>query len=226
VHSVVCSNNARQIAFSYHVAVGNNDGRILEGNSIWKWTREYSRNGNSGNSSSICPLAPARPNSAHYLRWGHVNYAWDWMLTEQEQVGAGEWVAPGQGASSYSLNGYFAAFYSWEGPLLPKCFQRNDEIPHPASTPLIGDGTHEVDGVVATGLPPRNLVNTPYGFCVPRHGSRPRTIPTDHPPEEKLPGAVNIAFYDGHVEQVPLERLWFLNWHKDYAAPEKRPGLR
>ena len=29
-----------------------------------------------------------------------------------------------------------------------------------------------------------------------------------------------------HVEQVQLERLWSFNWHKDYIAPEKRPGLR
>ena len=43
---------------------------------------------------------------------------------------------------------------------------------------------------------------------------------------QKLPGAINFAFYDGHVEQVQLERLWSLYWHKDYVAPEKRPGLK
>ena len=47
-----------------------------------------------------------------------------------------------------------------------------------------------------------------------------------HPSDQKLPGAINIAFYDGHVEQVQLERLWSLYWHKDYVAPEKRPGLK
>ena len=38
-------------------------------------------------------------------------------------------------------------------------------------------------------------------------------------------GEINVSFYDGHVEQVKLERLWQLSWHKDYEPPAKRPGL-
>jgi prepilin-type processing-associated H-X9-DG protein len=41
-----------------------------------------------------------------------------------------------------------------------------------------------------------------------------------------LPGAINVSFYDGHVEQVKLERLWQLSWHRDYVPPPKRPGLK
>jgi prepilin-type processing-associated H-X9-DG protein len=62
-------------------------------------------------------------------------------------------------------------------------------------------------------------------FTIPRHGSRPGNISTDHPPEQKLPGAINMSFYDGHVAQVKLERLWQLDWHKNYRIPSKRPGL-
>jgi len=62
-------------------------------------------------------------------------------------------------------------------------------------------------------------------FTIPRHGSRPRKVSTDQSPAMKLPGAVNVSFYDGHVEQVKLERLWQLYWHKGYVPPVKRPGL-
>jgi len=62
-------------------------------------------------------------------------------------------------------------------------------------------------------------------FTISRHGSRPRSIPTKFNPADKLPGAINLSFYDGHVEQVKLERLWSLYWHKDYVPPAKRPGL-
>jgi prepilin-type processing-associated H-X9-DG protein len=62
-------------------------------------------------------------------------------------------------------------------------------------------------------------------FTIPRHGSRPRKVPRDFPPNQTLPGAINMSFYDGHVEQVKLERLWSLYWHKDYVPPAKRPGL-
>jgi hypothetical protein len=34
-----------------------------------------------------------------------------------------------------------------------------------------------------------------------------------------------MGFFDGHVEQVALDRLWQLYWHKDYVAPAKRPGI-
>ena len=39
-----------------------------------------------------------------------------------------------------------------------------------------------------------------------------------------LPGGINIAFADKHVELVRLERLWKLTWHRNWAAPAKRPG--
>lgn len=62
-------------------------------------------------------------------------------------------------------------------------------------------------------------------FAIPRHGNRPRSPPSDWPANRLLPGAVNMAFYDGHVELVKLDNLWQLNWHKDYLPPAKRPGL-
>jgi prepilin-type processing-associated H-X9-DG protein len=63
-------------------------------------------------------------------------------------------------------------------------------------------------------------------LTIPRHGSRPSRISTDHPATALLPGAINVSFYDGHAEQVKLERLWQLQWHRDYKPPRKRPGLR
>jgi len=47
-------------------------------------------------------------------------------------------------------------------------------------------------------------------MTIPRHGSCPLAIPRNLPPSSRLPGAINVAFFDGHVEQVPLERLWQL----------------
>ena len=30
--------------------------------------------------------------------------------------------------------------------------------------------------------------------------------------------AVNVTFLDGHAERVPLDRLWKLEWHRDFAG--------
>jgi prepilin-type N-terminal cleavage/methylation domain-containing protein/prepilin-type processing-associated H-X9-DG protein len=63
-------------------------------------------------------------------------------------------------------------------------------------------------------------------LTIPRHGSRPNRVPANQRPQDPLPGAINVSFYDGHTEQVRLERLWQLEWHRDYRPPAKRPGLR
>jgi prepilin-type N-terminal cleavage/methylation domain-containing protein/prepilin-type processing-associated H-X9-DG protein len=96
-------------------------------------------------------------------------------------------------------------------------------------------------GPMATDMPPRDLefgyagtVISPIigltsggmgAFAIPRHGSRPNPVPNDYPVTARLPGAINMSFWDGHVEQVQLERLWRLTWHRNYQPPLKRPGL-
>jgi prepilin-type processing-associated H-X9-DG protein len=85
-------------------------------------------------------------------------------------------------------------------------------------------------GPQATDLPAANLQTGNLAgmgvFTIPRHGSHPNGVSTSHPPAEVLPGAINVSFYDGHVEQVKLEGLWQLYWHRDYQLPAKRPGLK
>src|SRR6266487_2717154 len=62
-------------------------------------------------------------------------------------------------------------------------------------------------------------------FALARHGNRPGRIPDHWAPGQRLPGAINVAFFDGHVEQVQLERLWQLYWYYDCQPPGKRPVL-
>jgi prepilin-type N-terminal cleavage/methylation domain-containing protein/prepilin-type processing-associated H-X9-DG protein len=45
------------------------------------------------------------------------------------------------------------------------------------------------------------------------------------PMDKPLPGGINVAFFDGHVQLAPLDNLWQLQWHKSWKAPAKRPGL-
>jgi prepilin-type processing-associated H-X9-DG protein len=64
-----------------------------------------------------------------------------------------------------------------------------------------------------------------HEILVARHGSHPSKLSGVWPPTRRLPGAINVSFFDGHVEMVPLENLWQLYWHKGYVPPAKRPGL-
>ena len=137
-------------------------------------------------------------------------------------------------------------------PRFTLVFTSESEISQPSATPSLGDavmGDREMEGWGAfanypctsgfgpmeTDRPPPNLEfaweertegrQNMRMFCIPRHGSRPSRLPAKSPANQSLPGAVNMAFEDGHVEQVKLERLWQLNWHRNYQIPIKRPGL-
>ncbi len=118
-----------------------------------------------------------------------------------------------------------------------------EAVTRPSQTPVFADAIHYWwMWPRATDLPASNLQTGQTGaggqagaggytwgmsmLTIPRHGSRPSRIPTDQRPQDPLPGAVNVSFFDGHTEQVRLERLWQLEWHRDYQPPSKRPGLR
>jgi prepilin-type processing-associated H-X9-DG protein len=114
-----------------------------------------------------------------------------------------------------------------DGPITG--FHTETEIDHPYETPVFGDGIVTGAFVDRYCSSPPNLADKKWGngkFAIPRHGSRPSgSFPDENiSPEQKLPGAINMSFYDGHVEQVPLERLWILPWHKNYVPLAKRPG--
>ncbi len=177
---------------------------------------------------AFCPAAPRNlnPIPGGFPFWGgSPTSAWRYKRPEQDPV-----VRSG----SYCMNLWLIRGVPQEnGDLHTNVFFTEMDIQNPSLTPLIGDGTNPWAAPRAGQLPPSDLThalgrleNTMPAFVIPRHGSRPRTLSTNHPPDQKLPGAINMTFYDGHVDQVRLERLWSLYWHRNYAPPEKRPGLK
>jgi prepilin-type processing-associated H-X9-DG protein len=109
-------------------------------------------------------------------------------------------------------------------------FREKSAVQQPALTPVFCDATYWNCRLEESDAPPRNLyqpqgtVLTPGAIrqvltqFVARHAD---FAPSDAPREvtsEFLPGAINIAFIDGHAETVPLENLWTLYWHKNWDA--------
>jgi prepilin-type N-terminal cleavage/methylation domain-containing protein/prepilin-type processing-associated H-X9-DG protein len=207
------------------------------------------------NKGWICPEAPERAAVRRKIpRFavfgvdypGSVDTAWS-----VSDLGTWGWgiVFPGRPgysrrAGSYSQNGWMQGAWWWTSindirdTRQNLVFQRDGDISDPSFTPVFGDGVgwgwwFGVFGPMATDLPPSDLEfswESPvtYGmrnFTIPRHGSRPSILATNYPANMPLPGAVNMSFWDGHVEQVRLDRLWQLSWHRNYKAPARRPGL-
>jgi len=217
------------------------------------WRQEWGRT-NRGSICPAAPERPEknRPKHPHGnpagMYPGAVNAAWSW----DSRVGGGWdwwWFDAGQNgrpanrAGSYLQNTWVARGAWWHnevaGEQAREAFRMESEVTDPSRTPVFADGVFRWWGnggrlgPRATDPPAMNLVSgalpgPPWGmgaFNLPRHGSRPFTVSTNHPPNRKLPGAVNVSFFDGHVEQVKLDRLWQLNWHRGYVPPTKRPGL-
>jgi prepilin-type processing-associated H-X9-DG protein len=156
---------------------------------------------------------------------------------------------------SYGANGWINGNW-WTGEgRNDYVFRTEGQVQDASRTPVFGDavsynwfglGLGGWGSPTATDLPAKNLETGGSGglsittiggdsaflsggisiFTIPRHGSRPARVPTDHPVSAKLPGAINMAFYDGHAETVRLESLWSLYWHNGYVPPGKRPGLK
>jgi prepilin-type N-terminal cleavage/methylation domain-containing protein/prepilin-type processing-associated H-X9-DG protein len=203
------------------------------------------------NKGSICPAAPERlPKQRidHPLHDPHIYYpgsvrdAWVQEQPSAFQLWAYDRTSPQHRAGSYTRNNWLTANWVWteeEPALKDHYFRRESDLDRPSNTPVFADGINllmilqqQYWGPLADDPPPSNL-QSGFGanglgmhlFTIPRHGSHPSKIPTAHPANRPLPGAINVSFYDGHVETVKLDRLWRLNWHKNYQPPAKRPGL-
>lgn len=190
--------------------------------------------------SSTMPVADAYP--------GSVDTAWSFPANWTPWVDTlGPRTATKRRAGSYLQNNWIgAAGWWWWGPgnamRHPDRFVSEAHIRDTSRTPMFADaagsavwwGTGGWGGPRENDFPARDLV---YGnwhsalshgmsqFTIPRHGRRPRNVSANHAPDMKLPGAINIAFADGHVETVALEKLWQLYWHRNWRVLPRRPGL-
>ncbi|HEX7862375.1 MAG TPA: type II secretion system protein [Verrucomicrobiae bacterium] len=236
-HAVNCLSNLRQIALTYKMHGENNDNGFEGIADITFWQRTVGKSGQAW----ICPAAPftrvraAQPepppgnNQPMEQGWGEfgtVNSAWSVMHTRWEYTNGEQTTTTSGQHGSYGIN-------TWLGSSLPNepnGFLSEGEILFPTTTPLIGDAIHlRPPAPRERDLPSTDLVNGEWSgmaaFAIPRHGARPNRIPTAHPRSERLPGAINLNFFDGSVGQVPLEKLWQLTWHRNWVAPAPRPGL-
>ena len=221
---IQCLSNLKQLGMAYFM-YGNDTGKMLPYNiQEGIWLRPLLQNYASVEKVRVCPSAPPPTGKRLgnmlgtdvYL--GTLDEAWMWEKLQ----------------GSYALNGWLFAG-DWPPPAggyppVQNAFRLEGDIRKPSQTPIHLDSVW-VDGwPQATDKPPINLYrggleNTGMSrFAIPRHGAGSKPgVNSIRELNERLPGAVNVVFYDLHCEKVKLEQLWNLEWHKDYQAPTQRP---
>jgi hypothetical protein len=121
----------------------------------------------------------------------------------------------------------------------PGFFQSPTAVRHISMTPVFADCVSHDASPEPSDLPSTDLysgrqssVGTAVfdtgdmrAFAIARHGSRPASAaPRDFDITSRLPGMIDMALFDGHVEKVPLENLWSYYWNAVWKIPNPRPG--
>lgn len=236
-----CLNNERQISIAYRVALDQESGGKLGTGTTEDWFFNHVAITNEG---WICPATSFPKTYPRDGSQGTIDRPWCQPLgvDDVRAILPDFTNFPGDPkirASSYSVNVWLTMpppnFMWTPGPWLEdgRMFESESRVKSPSLTPILGDSgmtyfalVNENDG------PPFNLrAPVPsYGskiqvFVIPRHGSRSLNTPGLWPPNQRLPGAINMMFFDGHGQSVQLENLWQLYWHAKWEPPAKRPGL-
>jgi len=235
-HQTACLNNQRQIQLSYRLRLDDGISGRLDGPEVVDW---YQREVGRPELGWSCPSAPVPKEHVgptnSWLNLGSVRSGWSYSNWEQDR-GNQPLFPVNFRAGSYAVNHYLIYAARNRRYVTPEQSGPNDlvnegQLPRPMSTPVTADAVFVWATPLATDPPPANLVldvsSSGMGIvAVPRHGRSPTQPSTAWPANLPLPGAVNVAMFDGHVELVKLDDLWQLYWHKGYTPPMKRPGLQ
>jgi prepilin-type N-terminal cleavage/methylation domain-containing protein/prepilin-type processing-associated H-X9-DG protein len=244
--TVACQSNQKQLTLKFLMRL-EDTGIRLNTAELGQWFGDDFGGLTNQKSVSLCPEAPLNPApgiSIGSWRLGTVASAWmvsGWAPsassreTRAGSYGCNIWLI-GPGYHVAYPNG-FAGVELCNMMYPPGAFVSQNQVAYPGGTPLLADSVFYLVGPAPTDPPAKDLVNgsdpfwgdpvmmTMSGLTIPRHGSRPNPVPTNRPANQKLPGAVNVALFDGHVELVRLDRLWQFYWSADWVPPVAPPGL-
>jgi prepilin-type N-terminal cleavage/methylation domain-containing protein/prepilin-type processing-associated H-X9-DG protein len=225
--SVKCLSNVRQVTLSYRFVQNSDPNGRLDSDEVGEWFMERTGFEREG---WLCPTAPLRTNvnSISSTPWGSVDSAWIYRYWQ------GQWseIFPSYPkeplanakprVGSYGLNPHLFYDPGILGTFPNKFFRRESAIQFPSLTPVLADSA---DAWTYYWEPDQISLNPFAGvlFAPARHGNRPSNPPRIQ--QRRFIGAINVGFFDGHVEQIPTSRLWQLYWHRKWIVPEAPPKI-
>ena len=219
--STACLNNLKQIGLANWMYINDNKGKPVNYD-FWPnlWMQKIQVESSGSKAIRFCPRARERSTdqvAQDPVPFGRV--ARPWLIYGS---------ATNYYQGSYTINGWL---YSGNTPLYDpnKTFKNEAEVRRTTLTPFFADGVWVDAWPTEKDQPAHNLDTGDNGVgemgivCIPRHGTM-KPAPTRFSLKDTLPGSVNVVFADSHAQNVRLEDLWNLYWHKSWIPPAKRPG--
>jgi len=212
-----CRSNLRQMGLGFIMYVGDSGKTFpiaYEGPELF-WMAILRTNSVPSDKVRLCPTAPLPPaRNPGAEAWGDVKTAWYGPMTTRQWNQGFE--------ASYGMNGWL---YHTRGDA--RFYNKESDIRQPIKTPVFADAIWADGWPEATDKAAQNMATGATApmmarFTIARHGNRPAS-PGAVAAGARLPGAINMVFVDGHVETLPLERLWELYWSNGYKPPATRP---
>lgn len=229
-HEASCLNNVRQLTLIGFMYANENGGPILYNNPRYPdgcWMGSSAGFAKDKN-LFICPTAPLHPPAPDGgNREGAADAAWVRWTSDARVMFVG----------SYGYNGWLYSdlpkYYPQSAEFV---YAKSDSIETPSKTPVFVDANWVDLSPKETDAPWRNLYSgAPFGTSnddgmgrctIARHRVRSASAaPRQLVAGQKMPGAINIGFADGHCRLTKLEDLWILSWHRGWQVPAERPEV-
>jgi prepilin-type N-terminal cleavage/methylation domain-containing protein/prepilin-type processing-associated H-X9-DG protein len=237
--SIRCMSNQRQIVIGYKMVVDEDEGKLGGQSALGWWIRNLGVD-QSWLCPSLRLEVLAQDVSEMWTypdkSWFFHDFPGSVHLDAYQASGMQPHLAkPNFRAGGYSLNAWIMAHplshyrYTRFPVTIGRAlsypqhnFLNENRIRTPVLTPLVADGVHPLVWPWSTDLPATvynvdgkkilwdGAAVSMGAVALPRHG-RPQTGAAGQ--QSFRVGFVNAGFFDGHVERLPVPKLWDLNWH-------------
>jgi len=216
-----CLSNLRQMGLAYNFYLSDNQGQgFAYPGKINVWLRVLIDYQAKVEKLRVCPGTRDAVTRTTPLI-GSADTTWDWSANTGNKKDTG----------SYALNGwcYAGGVPTDTDAAKALYFMKETQVDHSTQTPVFMDAMWPDTWPNASSPACPNLLagdqNSSMGrISVARHGGQALSASLAHvDTNQRLPGAINMSFYDGHAAVVRLEELWTLYWHVGYQPPATRP---
>ncbi len=220
--SIKCLNNLKQMDLTYIMYVQDNNGAMVQYSSTAAlWMQTLIAYQAQVAAIRLCPVAAHTNNElAGQVKPGTASLPWYWGSQSNPLLNTG----------SYGINGWL---YQWNptGDIaqwvpaanVPEFFPKESAITRPTDTPVFYDSIWPDGWPVITEILANNLSvgdwTSNLGRCsISRHPLKAASAV----PFQPVPGAINMAFADGHAAYWKLQNIKNVVWHVGFT-PNANP---